>query len=98
MEEICLSPMTKATIPIEISKQESDNTKTPPKFSITQWSHTGLRRIIVKWSSVLFRATDDEIRRFPRAFHDNDGDLLFHQRWGVLKCLHVPFNHDNDGG
>ena len=35
-EEIWLSPMTKAPTPIEKSKKQSDNIKTPPKTSITQ--------------------------------------------------------------
>ena len=35
-EEIWLSPMTKAPTPTEKSKKQRDNTKTPPKTSITQ--------------------------------------------------------------
>ena len=35
-EEILLSPMTKAPSPTEKSKKQRDNTKTPPKLSITQ--------------------------------------------------------------
>ena len=35
-EEIWLSPMTKAPTPTEKSKKQCDNTKTPPKTSITQ--------------------------------------------------------------
>ena len=35
-EEIWLSPMKKALIPTEMSNGQSDNTKTPPKSSITQ--------------------------------------------------------------
>ena len=35
-EEIWLSPLTKATTPTEKSKKQCENTKTPPKTSITQ--------------------------------------------------------------
>ena len=35
-EEIWLSPITKAPTPTEKSKKKRDNTKTPPKTSITQ--------------------------------------------------------------
>ena len=41
-EEIWLRPMTKA--PTEKSKRKCDNTKTPPKTSITQWLQTDLGR------------------------------------------------------
>ena len=39
-EEIWLIPMTKAPTPTEKSKKQSDNTKTPPKTSITQRKQT----------------------------------------------------------
>ena len=41
-EEILLSPMTKAPTPTEKSKKQCDNTKTPPKTSITQPLQTDL--------------------------------------------------------
>ena len=41
-EEIWLSPMTKSPTPTEKSKKQRDNTKTPPKTSITQWLRTDL--------------------------------------------------------
>ena len=44
-EEIWLSPMTKAPTPKEKSKKESDNTKTPPKTSITQRLQTDFRTV-----------------------------------------------------
>ena len=43
-EEIWLSPMTKAPTPTEKSKKQRDNTKTPPKTSITQGLRTDLGR------------------------------------------------------
>ena len=43
-KEILLSPMTKAPTPTEKSKKQSDNTKTPPKTSITQRLRTDLGR------------------------------------------------------
>ena len=46
MKEIWLSPMTKAHTPIEISKKQNDNTKTPPKTSITQRLRTDLGRSV----------------------------------------------------
>ena len=45
-EEIWLSPMTKAPIPTEKFKKQRDNTKTPPKTSITQRSRTDLGRSV----------------------------------------------------
>ena len=45
-EEIWLSPMTEAPTPKEKSKKQHDNTKTPPKPSITQRSRTDLRRSV----------------------------------------------------
>ena len=41
-EEIWLSPMTKAPTPTEKSKKQRENTKTPPKTSITQRLQTDL--------------------------------------------------------
>ena len=41
-EDIWLSPMTKAPIPTEKSKKQRNNTKTPPKTSITQRLRTDL--------------------------------------------------------
>ena len=54
MEEILLSPMsklsmtklTKAPIPTEMSNGKSDNTKTPPKSSITQRLRDNLGRSV----------------------------------------------------
>ena len=43
-EEIWLSPMTKAPTSTEKSKKQCDNTKTPPKTSITQRLRTDLGR------------------------------------------------------
>ena len=45
-EEIWLGPMTKAHSPTEKSKKQRDNTKTPPKTSITQRLRTDLRRSV----------------------------------------------------
>ena len=45
-EEIWLSPMTKAPTPIEKSKNQGDNIKTPPKTSITQRLRTDLGRSV----------------------------------------------------
>ena len=45
-KEIWLSPMTKAPTPIEKSKKQRDNTKTPPKSSITQRLRTDLGRSV----------------------------------------------------
>ena len=46
-KEIWLSPMTKAPIPTENKKKtQSDNTKTPPKTSITQWLQTDIERSV----------------------------------------------------
>ena len=45
-EEIWLSPMTKAPTPTEKSKKQRDNTKTPPKTSITQRLRTDLGRSV----------------------------------------------------
>ena len=42
-----LSPMTKAPTPTEKFKKQSDNTKTPPKASITQRLRTEFRRSVV---------------------------------------------------
>ena len=46
MEEIWRSPMTKALIPTEMWNVQSDNTKTPPKSSITRWLRTELGRLV----------------------------------------------------
>ena len=40
--EICLDPLTKALIPTEKFKKQNENTKTPPKTSITQRLRTDL--------------------------------------------------------
>ena len=45
-EEIWLSPMTKAPTATEKSRKQRDNTKTPPKTSITQWLRTDLGRSV----------------------------------------------------
>ena len=45
-EEVWLGPMTKAPTPTEKSKQQCDNTKTPPKSSITQRLRTDLGRSV----------------------------------------------------
>ena len=45
-EEIWLSPMTKSPTPTEKSKKQLDNTKTPPKTSITQWLRTYFGRSV----------------------------------------------------
>ena len=45
-KEIWLSPMTKAPKPTEKSKKQVDNTKTPPKTSITQRLRTDLGRSV----------------------------------------------------
>ena len=45
-EEIWLSPMTKAPTPTEKSKKQRDNTKSPPKTSITQRLRTDLGRSV----------------------------------------------------
>ena len=42
IKEIWFSPMTKSIIPTEKSKKQSDNTKTPPKTSISQRLGTDL--------------------------------------------------------
>ena len=44
MEGIRLSHMTKALMPREMSKGQHDNTKTPPKSSITQRLQTDVGR------------------------------------------------------
>ena len=46
MEEISLSPVTKAPTQTEKSKMQRDNTKTPPKTSITQRLRTDLGRSV----------------------------------------------------
>ena len=49
MEEILLSPMTKAPTPQKIKKASRQHKKTPPKTSITQQSRTDLgRSVLVK--------------------------------------------------
>ena len=45
-KEIRLSPMTKALSPTEKLKKQRDNTKTPPKTSITQRLRTDLGRSV----------------------------------------------------
>ena len=45
-EEIWLNHITKALTPTENSKKQSDNTKTPPKYSITQRLRTDLGRTV----------------------------------------------------
>ena len=45
-EEIWLSPMTKAPIPTEMSKGQSDNTNNATKSSITQRLRTDLGRSV----------------------------------------------------
>ena len=45
-EEIWLRIVTKAPIPNEKSKKQHDNTKTPPKTSITQQLRTELGRSV----------------------------------------------------
>ena len=45
-KEIWLSSMTKASTPTEKSKKQRDNTKTPPKNSITQRMRTDLGRSV----------------------------------------------------
>ena len=45
-EEIWLSPMTKAPTPTVKSKMQYDNTKAPPKTSITQGLRTNLGRSV----------------------------------------------------
>ena len=45
-ENILLSPMTKAPTQTEKSKQQHDNTKTPPKTSISQRLRTDLGRSV----------------------------------------------------
>ena len=52
-EEIWLSLMTKAPTPTEKSKKQRDNTKTPPKTSITQRLRTDLRRSV--WVTGVFK-------------------------------------------
>ena len=53
-EEIWLISLTKTVAPTENSKKQSDNTKTPPKTSISQWLRTDLVRsaeeaIAINW-------------------------------------------------
>ena len=45
-EEIWLSPMTKAPTPTEKFTKQRDNTKTPPKTSITQRLRADLERLV----------------------------------------------------
>ena len=45
-EESLLSPETKAIIPTENSKKESDNSKAPPTNSITRWLPTDFGRSV----------------------------------------------------
>ena len=61
-EEIWLSPMTKPLHPQKKSKTQSDNTKTPPKTSITQRLRTDLGR----WVGVTIGTQLQWLNRFCR--------------------------------
>ena len=66
-EEIWLSPMTKAPTPTEKSKKQRDNTKTPPKTSITQRLRTDLGRLV----EVTITTQLVWLNRFTRSQHSH---------------------------
>ena len=80
-EEIWLSPMTKTPTPTEKSKKQRDNTKTPPKTTITQrlWTELG-RSVGVTTATQLVW-----LNRFTCAQPSHYQQQLCHQKYTHLK-------------
>ena len=87
-DDILLSPMTKALTPTEHFKKQSDNTKTPPKHSITQRLRTDLGRSVgVEKANLLVRLnriTGSKPSHLPQKLCNENDIYLKIYKWSSL--------------